>query len=135
VLGALGTFGNLKDCLGLGTETTRASIIEKLKTQKFLEPTEKAKYAVKILPPELIFPDLMAVWENLLSEGSYRRQILIGLLFSSRIFSAYSNRKPTSTLSLTSGKFSFQPSPKILDLSIRLARQHTVNSCVHTSWF
>ena len=65
----------LKDCSGIGTEATRAGIIEKLQAQnflkldkKFLEPTDKAKYAVKILPPELTFPDLTAVWENLLSE-------------------------------------------------------------------
>ena len=63
----------LKDCSGIGTEATRAGIIEKLQTQnflkldkKFLEPTEKAKQAVKILPTELTFPDLTAVWENIM---------------------------------------------------------------------
>ena len=65
----------LKDCSGIGTEATRAGIIEKLQTQnflkldkKFLEPTEKARQAVKLLPTELTFPDLTAVWENLLAE-------------------------------------------------------------------
>ena len=65
----------LKDCSGIGTEATRASIIEKLQAQnflkldkKFLEPTDKARQAVKLLPPELTFPDLTAVWENLLSD-------------------------------------------------------------------
>ena len=66
---------NLKDCSGIGTEATRAGIIEKLQVQnflkldkKFLEPTDKARQAVKLLPPEITFPDLTAVWENLLSE-------------------------------------------------------------------
>jgi len=70
---------NLKDCSGIGTEATRAGIIEKLQTKlqtqhflkldkKFLEPTDKARQAVKLLPPELTFPDLTAVWENILSD-------------------------------------------------------------------
>lgn len=62
---------SLKNCSGIGTEATRAGIIEKLQSQnflkldkKFLVPTEKAFHAFKILPPELILPDLTAVWEN-----------------------------------------------------------------------
>ena len=65
----------LKECSGIGTEATRAGIIEKLQTAgflklagKFFEPTEKAKMAVKILPEELIYPDTTAIWEKTLEE-------------------------------------------------------------------
>ena len=65
----------LKECSGIGTEATRAGIIEKLQTAgflklagKFFEPTEKAKMAVKILPEELIYPDTTAIWERTLEE-------------------------------------------------------------------
>ena len=65
----------LKDCSGIGMETTRAGIIEKLQTAgflklagKFFEPTEKSKMAVKILPEELLYPDTTAIWEKNLEE-------------------------------------------------------------------
>ena len=65
----------LKECSGIGTEATRAGIIEKLQTSgflklmgKYLEPTEKAKMAVKILPEEIIYPDTTAIWEKELEE-------------------------------------------------------------------
>ena len=67
--------GELKECSGIGTEATRAGIIEKLQSAGFLklagkyfEPTEKAKIAVKILPDEIIYPDTTAVWEKHLEE-------------------------------------------------------------------
>jgi len=65
----------LKECSGIGTEATRAGIIEKLQSAgflklagKFFEPTEKARMAVKILPDEMIYPDTTAVWEKELEE-------------------------------------------------------------------
>ena len=65
----------LKECSGIGTEATRAGIIEKLQDNGFLElagkffaPTEKARMAVKILPEEMIFPDTTALWEKELEE-------------------------------------------------------------------
>ena len=65
----------LKECSGIGTEATRAGIIEKLQTAgflklagKFFDPTEKSKMAVKILPDELIYPDTTAIWEKTLEE-------------------------------------------------------------------
>ena len=61
----------LKECSGIGTEATRAGIIEKLQTSgylklagKFFEPTEKARMATKILPEEMIYPDTTAIWEK-----------------------------------------------------------------------
>ena len=65
----------LKECSGIGTEATRAGIIEKLQSsgflklaEKFFEPTEKAQMAVKILPDEIIYPDTTAIWEKNLEE-------------------------------------------------------------------
>ena len=65
----------LKECSGIGTEATRAGIIEKLQSSgflklagKFFEPTDKARMAVKILPDEIIFPDTTAIWEKNLEE-------------------------------------------------------------------
>ena len=65
----------LKECSGIGTEATRAGIIEKLQDNgflklagKFFEPTDKARMAVKILPDEMIFPDTTAVWEKELEQ-------------------------------------------------------------------
>lgn len=67
----------LKECSGIGTEATRAGIIEKLQTSGFLnlkgkyfEPTEKARMAVKVLPYEMIYPDTTAVLEKELEEIS-----------------------------------------------------------------
>ena len=61
----------LKECSGIGTEATRAGIIEKLQDSgflklkgKFFEPTDKARLAVKILPDEMIYPDTTAIWEK-----------------------------------------------------------------------
>ena len=69
----------LKECSGIGTEATRAGIIENLLKRHFLTlekkkllPTEKARMAVKVLPPEITLPDTTAVWEQQLeavSEG------------------------------------------------------------------
>ena len=65
----------LKECSGIGTEATRAGIIEKLQstgflklTGKYFEATEKARIAVKILPSEMIYPDTTALWEKELEE-------------------------------------------------------------------
>ena len=70
-----GLKAELKECSGIGTEATRAGIIEKLQSTgflklsgKFFEPTEKARMAVKILPDEMIYPDTTAVWEKELEE-------------------------------------------------------------------
>lgn len=67
----------LKECSGIGTEATRAGIIEKLQNygffelkKKYLVPTEKAEMAVKALPEEITYPDTTAVWEKELEEVS-----------------------------------------------------------------
>lgn len=65
----------LKECSGIGTEATRAGIIEKLQDNgflklngKFFEPTDKSRMLVKILPEEMIYPDTTAIWEKELEE-------------------------------------------------------------------
>lgn len=65
----------LKESKGIGSEATRAPIIERLKTvgflrleKKMLVPTEKAIAAVKALPDSLTYPDTTAVWELKLDE-------------------------------------------------------------------
>lgn len=66
----------LKECAGIGTEATRAGIIEKLQAMGFLklagkyfEPTEKARTAAKILPEEMTYPDTTAYGKNRLKRS------------------------------------------------------------------
>ncbi len=71
----------LKDVYGIGTEATRATIIDDLIKRRFLttmgkakvlKPTEQAYLLVDALPDEMTYPDATAVWEDKLhsmSEG------------------------------------------------------------------
>ncbi len=69
----------LKDVYGIGTEATRAAIIEDLIQRKFLRvvkknlyPTEQAYLLIDALPDEMTYPDATAIWEDKLhsmSEG------------------------------------------------------------------
>ena len=71
----------LKDVYGIGTEATRATIIDDLIRRKFLEQQGKKKYLVPqpsayllvdALPDEMTYPDSTAIWEDRLhsmSEG------------------------------------------------------------------
>lgn len=72
----------LKDVYGIGTEATRAAIIDDLITRKFLilsrdkkkslQPTEKAFLLIDALPDALTYPDETAIWEDklyLMSDG------------------------------------------------------------------
>lgn len=65
----------LKDVYGIGTEATRATIIEELIKRGFLKaetkkktlvPTEAAYLLVDALPDEMTYPDSTAVWEDYL---------------------------------------------------------------------
>lgn len=60
----------LKDVSGIGTEATRATIIDEIiergflrEEKKFLVPTDKAYLIVSLLPDELTYPDATAEWE------------------------------------------------------------------------
>ena len=69
----------LKDVYGIGTEATRAAIIEDLTKRGFLkvvkktlQPTDKAYLLIDALPDEMTYPDATAIWEDKLhsmSEG------------------------------------------------------------------
>ena len=71
----------LKDCSGIGTEATRASIIETLQKRGYVNlnknqftPTDKAYILFNALPEIYVYPDSTALWENKLSEilnGTY----------------------------------------------------------------
>ena len=61
---------NLKECKGIGTEATRAGIIEGLKkaqflttTKKYLIPTDMGRRIISILPDKVTYPDTTALWE------------------------------------------------------------------------
>ncbi|MBQ9486919.1 MAG: DNA topoisomerase 3 [Selenomonadaceae bacterium] len=72
----------LKDVYGIGTEATRAAIIDDLIKRNFLvtardkkktlTPTEKAFLLIDALPDALTYPDATAIWEDklyLMSDG------------------------------------------------------------------
>ena len=71
----------LRDVSGIGTEATRASIIEDLIRRKFLHaagkkkvltPTDAAYLLIDALPDTMTYPDATAVWEDrlhLMAEG------------------------------------------------------------------
>lgn len=63
----------LKDVYGIGTEATRATIIDDLIKRKFMQtqgkkkylsPTPKAYLLVDALPDEMTYPDSTAIWED-----------------------------------------------------------------------
>lgn len=79
----------LKDVQGIGTEATRASIIQELITRKFLteegkkkilKPTETAYLLVDSLPEEMLYPDETAVWETRLYNMSTGKDSLSSFL-------------------------------------------------------
>ena len=69
----------LKEVQGIGTEATRASIIDELIKRKFLKEEGKKKYLVPqpdayllvdALPDEMVYPDATAIWEDRLYQMS-----------------------------------------------------------------
>ena len=69
----------LKEVQGIGTEATRATIINELVTRKFLttegkknylRPTDNAYLLVDSLPESMLYPDETAVWEERLYQMS-----------------------------------------------------------------
>ena len=67
----------LKDVYGIGTEATRAAIIDDLiqrkfltVTKKILHPTDRAYLLIDALPDEMTYPDATAVWEDKLHSMS-----------------------------------------------------------------
>ena len=80
----------LKDVYGIGTEATRATIIDDLIRRKFLKQQGKKKYLipqpsayllVDALPDEMTYPDSTAIWEDRLhsmSEGEGSLEEFLG---------------------------------------------------------
>ncbi|MDU2064974.1 MAG: DNA topoisomerase 3 [Sporomusaceae bacterium] len=69
----------LKEVAGIGTEATRATIIQELGQRGFLKPEGKKKYLIPtdrayllidMLPDELTYPDSTALWEEKLQQMS-----------------------------------------------------------------
>ena len=61
----------LKECSGIGTEATRAEVIEVIQKRGYVRlnknnfvPDELGISLCKILPDKIIFPDVTALWEN-----------------------------------------------------------------------
>ena len=61
----------LKECSGIGTEATRANIIETIQKRGYVEtkkkclvPTEAAYMMMDILPDSITYPDVTAQWEK-----------------------------------------------------------------------
>jgi len=70
----------LKETDGLGTEATRASIIELLFKRQFLQrrgkqihATEAGKGVINSLPESMTLPDMTAQWESMLNKISLRK--------------------------------------------------------------
>ena len=66
---------SLKECSGIGTEATRAGMIDELEKRGFIKkagknfvPSEIASSMCRILPESLIYPDLTARWEDALDK-------------------------------------------------------------------
>lgn len=69
----------LKECKGIGTEATRASIIQALQDRKLvrvekknLVPTETGYMLLNFLPESITYPDITALWEKNLDAISNR---------------------------------------------------------------
>jgi len=61
----------LKECSGIGTEATRAAIIETIQKHEFVKvekknlvPTEKGYMLLQFLPDSITYPDITARWEK-----------------------------------------------------------------------
>ncbi|MBR3621915.1 MAG: DNA topoisomerase III [Selenomonadaceae bacterium] len=73
----------LKECSGIGTEATRAEMIEKIQRndyvkleKKFLVPTETGRMMLSFLSDSLTYPDITARWEKNLEAISNREMKL-----------------------------------------------------------
>lgn len=89
----------LKAVYGIGTEATRATIIDDLIRRKFmtqagkkkyLQPTQSAYMLIDAMPDELSYPDFTAIWEDRLhsmaeGEGSLDEFIASQAEFTSRL--------------------------------------------------
>lgn len=85
----------LKDVSGIGTEATRATIINDLITRKFMKesgkkkiltPTEIGFLLIHALPDELSYPDETAFWEERLARMTHGKDTLDSFLNDQIVF-------------------------------------------------
>ena len=95
----------LKDVYGIGTEATRAAIIDDLiqrgflkVAKKILQPTDKAYLLIDALPDEMTYPDATAIWEDKLhsmsaGDGTLEDFLLGQVKFTSELCAAATTAK------------------------------------------
>lgn len=75
----------LKSVYGIGTEATRATIIDELIKRGFMEekdkgkdlvPTERANLMIDLMPDDMTYPDKTAVWEEYLGNMANKKGTL-----------------------------------------------------------
>jgi len=61
----------LNECSGIGTEATRADIIDKIQRyeyvridKKFLVPTDTGRMMLSFMSDSITYPDITAMWEK-----------------------------------------------------------------------
>ncbi len=97
----------LKDVYGIGTEATRASIIDDLINRgflvvkgkkKLLSPSDTAYLLVDALPDDLVYPDATAIWEDKLhsmaaGDGTLEEFLEAQITFTRRLVTKASEAK------------------------------------------
>ena len=95
----------LKDVYGIGTEATRAAIIDDLiqrgflkVTKKILQPTAQAYLLIDALPDAMTYPDATAIWEDKLhsmsaGDGTLEDFLAGQVEFTSELCAAATNAK------------------------------------------
>ena len=83
----------LKECSGIGTEATRAGIIQQLQdkgfvkiVKKYLVPTDTAYMMINVIAENLTYPDITALWEKNLEAISRREMSIQDFFDQQKIF-------------------------------------------------
>ncbi|TCS79716.1 DNA topoisomerase 3 [Pectinatus cerevisiiphilus] len=104
----------LRAIYGIGTEATRASIIDDLIKRKFLSahgkkkyliPTPSAYMLVDVLPDELLYPDFTAVWEEYLNSMAKGEGTLEEFLIRQEKFTSLLCQKAYDVIMPVEGKY------------------------------
>ncbi|MDX8377621.1 MAG: DNA topoisomerase 3 [Mariprofundales bacterium] len=131
----------LKETSGIGTEATRAGVIETLKQRgyvvvkgKQITSTPVAKNLIKVLPPSLSDPGVTAMWEDALEAIVAGRQteqrfvkgiaIQVGKLIPAMATAAA--RKPRTPRSNNGKPRNNKPTPKMLEYAKSIAKGKNV---------
>lgn len=97
----------LKAVYGIGTEATRATILDELihkrkflqetGRKKYLQPTQSAYMLIDAMPEELAYPDFTAIWEDRLHSMAEGEGTLEEFLQSQAEFTAHMCQKANGT--------------------------------------